>query len=662
MVAKLTLRPGFEVRFQCDGREVCEYDSEVLDRTRNESGTTNVSAVRIGRMSKKTRREFGRDAALLVAGVGSGVVEAQVQTPVTPGAPPAFGTGTAAGPEVTVGTFVEAEKVVQVSLTAKDRVEVAGNWRVAMAPLYERRVGPKKVGIPDSVVPGTLWNPLVAGAPVGRKFGTSAGDTDDRVVRLPSPSEMRVPLPGTDAEIAFAPVSQLWPWMLGKQLSSERLTKIYLERIDRYNGELRCVITPTPEIALRQARAADAEMAAGRYLGPLQGIPWGGKDLLDTAGVRTTYGAEFYRDRVPLKDAVVVSRLEAAGAVMVGKLSMGALALNDVWFGGQTMNPWLLEEGSSGSSAGPGAATAAGLVGFSIGSETGGSIVSPSMRCGVTGLRPTFGRVPRTGAMTLCWSLDKLGPMCRSVQDTMAVMDVIMGPDGRDLGSVDWGVGGLDYRGRPVKGLKVGYFPGWMKEAPATEVDRHALEVVGKLGMTAVPVSLPDWPYDSMQIILFAEAAAAFEEVTLDHRVDQLAAQVPDAWPNTFRQARFLSAVDMVQADRLRRMAAMEMVRVMTEVDLLLVPSLRDEMLTISNFTGHPSMTLRAGFVEVAETRSDWAPGSVYSSRALKEKRRVPHGVTLIGRLFDEGMLGRVGMAMEKEFGVSGEVPKGFAG
>ena len=580
-----------------------------------------------------------------VAGVGGGAADAQVQAPATPGAPPAFGTGTAAGPEVSVNTFAEAEKVVQAPLTAKDRAEVAGNWRVAMAPLYERRVGPKKVQISDSVVPATMWSPLVAGAPVGPKVahpfrasplsgpsgsGTvsfATGMNADPGVQPPTGAAMGVPVPVTDAEIAFSSVAQLGAWFYRKQVSSERLTKIYLERIARYNGELRCVITPTPEIALRQARAADAEMAAGKYRGPLHGIPWGGKDLLDTAGVRTTYGAEFYRDRVPVKDAVVVSRLEAAGAVMVGKLSMGALALNDVWFDGQTMNPWLLEEGSSGSSAGPGAATAAGLVGFSIGSETGGSIVSPSMRCGVTGLRPTFGRVPRTGAMTLCWSLDKLGPMCRSVEDTMLVLEAIAGRDAGDLASVDWGVG-LDLE-TPVKGLKVGYFPGWMKEAPATEVDRHALEVVAKLGMTAVPVSLPDWPYDSMQIILFAEAAAAFEEITLDHRVDQLAAQVPDAWPNTFRQARFLSAVDMVQADRLRRMVAMEMVRVMHEVDLLLVPSLRDEMLTISNFTGHPSLTLRAGFVEVGETRSDWAPGSTYSSRPLAgPKRRVPHGIT----------------------------------
>ena len=344
---------------------------------------------------------------------------------------------------------------------------------------------------------------------------------------------------------------------------------------------------------------------------------------------------------------------------MVAKLSMGALALNDVWFGGQTMNPWLLEEGSSGSSAGPGSATAAGLVAFSIGSETEGSIVSPTMRCGLTGLRPTFGRVPRTGAMTLCWSLDKLGPMCRSVEDTMLVLHAISGYDAEDLGSVEsspqFG------ESSQVNGLRVGYFPGWMKEAPATDVDRRALQTVTKLGMTAVAVTLPDWPFGNLNTILFAEAAAAFEEITLDHRVDQLKAQVPDAWPNTFRQARFLSAVDMVQADRLRRMVAMEMARVMESVDVLLVPALRDEILTITNFTGHPALTLKAGFVEVTETRSDWAPGGPWSSRKLSGTHQVPHGVTLIGRLFDEGTMARVGTALERELGVSGRNPPGFA-
>jgi Asp-tRNA(Asn)/Glu-tRNA(Gln) amidotransferase A subunit family amidase len=337
---------------------------------------------------------------------------------------------------------------------------------------------------------------------------------------------------------------------------------------------------------------------------------------------------------------------------------MGALALNDIWFGGETKNPWLLEEGSSGSSAGPGAATAAALVGFSIGSETGGSIVSPSMRCGLTGLRPTFGRVPRTGAMTLCWSLDKLGPMARGVEDTMLVLNAITGPDPGDLGGVP---SKLDFNATAkVEGLLVGYFPAWMKEAPATDVDRAALETVKKLGMVPVEVSLPDWPYDSLNLILFAEAAASFDELTLSGRLGELRAQVPDAWPNVFRQSRFLSAVDFVQTDRLRRKVAMEMERLFANVDLLLVPSLRDEMLVISNFTGHPSLTLRAGFVEVSEARSDWAPDPNHPLPKFSPPRRVPHGVTLIGQLFDEGRLAQAGLALERAFGVAGQRPVGF--
>jgi len=344
--------------------------------------------------------------------------------------------------------------------------------------------------------------------------------------------------------------------------------------------------------------------------------------------------------------------------VLIAKLSMGALALNDIWFGGQTMNPWLLEEGASGSSAGPGAATAAGLVAFSIGSETGGSIVSPSMRCGVTGLRPTYGRVPRTGAMTLCWSLDKLGPMTRSVEDAMLVLRAISGPDAGDVASV---AAPLEFNAAaPVKGLRVGYIEGWMKEAPATDVDRATLEETRKLGMVPTPVTLADWPYDSLNLILFAEAAAAFEELTLSGQADQLKVQVPDAWPNLFREARYLSAVDFVQADRLRRKVAGEMARVMSQVDILLVPSLRDEMLVISNNTGHPSLTLRTGFVEVSEARSDWAPDPAHPLPKFSPPRRVPHGVTFIGQLFDEGTIVGAGLALEHSLNVARERPPAF--
>ena len=280
------------------------------------------------------------------------------------------------------------------------------------------------------------------------------------------------------------------------------------------------------------------------------------------------------------------------------------------------------------------------------------------MRCGITGLRPTYGRVPRTGAMTLCWSLDKLGPMTRGVADAMLVLQAISGPDPGDLSSVP---SKLDFNSEAsVKGLRVGYFPGWMKESPATDVDRAAIEAVPKVGMVPVEVSIPDWPYDTLYTILFAESAAAFEELTLSHGVDQLKMQVPDAWPNIFRQSRFLSAVDLVQADRFRRKVAMEMARVFSQVDMLLVPSLRDDMLTITNHTGHPSLTLRAGFVQVSTARSDWAPDPSKPLPTFSSARRVPHGITLIGRLFDEGTLARAGLALERAFGVVGERPPEF--
>ncbi|MGB6623369.1 MAG: amidase, partial [Candidatus Acidiferrales bacterium] len=534
----------------------------------------------------KSRREFLTESSLGLLGVAA-VRQTQKPGAPPPGTPPAFGTAPAVGPEVSPATFAGAEKLVQVELSSSERAEAATSWRGNMAPLYERRTGPHKVALEPALAPYSLWNPVLPGqkhGPEHNQFVRSKTDPG--------------PLPANDEDIAFASVSQLSRWIEERKLTSERLTQIYLARIEQFNPKLRCVITQTPELAMQQAKRADAEIAAGKYRGPLHGIPWGAKDLLDTAGVPTTYGAEPFRNRVPKKNAVVVDRLREAGAVLVAKLSMGALALNDIWFGGQTMNPWLLEEGSSGSSAGPGASTAAGLVGFSIGSETGGSIVGPSMRCGITGLRPTYGRVARTGAMTLCWSLDKLGPMTRSVEDAMLVLHAISGPDAGDVSSVP---SRLDFdAGAAVQGLRVGYIPKWTNEAPATDVDRAALETVKKLGMVPVEVSIPEWPYDSLDLILFAEAAAAFEEITLDHEVDQLRVQTYDAWPNIFRQARFLSAVDFVQTDRLRRKVALEMARVFSEVDLLLVPSLRDEMLTITNFTGQPSLTLRAGFIEVS--------------------------------------------------------------
>ncbi len=595
----------------------------------------------------KSRRQLLKHTSLALLGAVSGCRKPPQSAALPPGAPPAFGTARAVGPEVSSSSFAEAEKLVQVELTKAGRDIAARSWRMNMAALYERRVGPRKVMLEPTLAPWSQTNPALPredGGPARTQFIRTKTDP--------------APLPATDEGIAFAPVTELSRWIEQRKLTSARLTEIYLQRLETFNPKLRCVITLTKDLARAQARKADEEIAAGKYRGPLHGVPWGAKDLLDTAGILTTYGAEPFRNRVPTADAVVVKRLHEAGAVLIAKLSMGALALNDIWFGGQTMNPWLIDEGSSGSSAGPGAATAAGLVGFSIGSETEGSIVSPSMRCGITGLRPTYGRVPRTGAMTLCWSLDKLGPMTRSVEDAMLVLHTISGPDAGDLSSVP---SKLDFDSdASVQGLRVGYIPGWMKENPAADVDRAALEAVRRAGMVPVAVAIPDWPYDSLNLILFSEAAAAFEELTLSRKVDELKVQLADAWPNLFRQARFLSAVDFVQTDRFRRSVANEMARTFSQVDLLLVPSLRDEMLTISNFTGHPSLTLRAGFVEVSTARSDWAPDPSSPLPTFSPPRRVPHGVTLIGRLFDEGTLGRAGLALEHIFGVADERPPGF--
>jgi Asp-tRNA(Asn)/Glu-tRNA(Gln) amidotransferase A subunit family amidase len=599
-----------------------------------------------------TRRQFLLKAPLgmLAAAVACRDTAQTTSAPApasTPGAPPTFGAGPVSGPSVSPATFAEAEKLVQVTMSGGEREIAAGSWRRSMAPLLERRVGPRKVALEPDVAPATRWNPMLAGEALPARAA---------FVRTPA---VTAALPSNDADIAFAPVTQLANWIEQKALTSKRLTEIYLRRIQQLDPRLRCIITLTSDHARAQAAKADSEIAAGTYRGPLHGIPYGVKDLLDTAGVPTTYGAEPFRNRVPAADSIVVQRLNTAGAVLIAKLSLGALALNDIWFGGQTMNPWLLEEGASGSSAGPGAATAAGLVAFSIGSETGGSIIAPAMRCGITGLRPTFGRVARTGAMTLCWSLDKLGPMTRGVEDAMLVLQAITGADAGDVSSVP---APLEFDATaPVKGLRVGYFPKWMNEDPATDVDRAALDTVKKLGMIPTEVSLPDWPYGSLQHVLFSEAAAAFEELTLSGGVNSLRAQVPDAWPNLFREARFLSAVDFVQADRLRRRVAMEMARVFSQVDLLLVPSLRDEMLTIGNFTGHPSLTLRAGFVNVSEARSDWAPDPKNPLPKFSPSRRVPHGVTLLGRLFDEGTIARAGLALERAFAVAGERPAGFS-
>jgi Asp-tRNA(Asn)/Glu-tRNA(Gln) amidotransferase A subunit family amidase len=405
------------------------------------------------------------------------------------------------------------------------------------------------------------------------------------------------------------------------------------------------VITVTADRALAQAARVDEEIAEGRYRGPLHGIPWGAKDLIDTAGTPTTYGAEMFRGRVPATNAAVVRMLEEAGAVLLAKLSLGALGLGNDWYGGETLNPWVIEERSSGSSSGSAAATAAGLVGFSLGTETLGSIVHPAYRCGCVGLRPTFGRVPRDGTMTLAWSLDKIGPLTRGVEDTMLVLQAIAGDTAEDSGI---GAVPLAFTARrSVRGRRVGIVPQWMREAPATSHDLAVLEQLETLGLKPVELAFPEFPYQSLALIMFAEAAASLEPWLLNDSLRRVPREAVDGWPLLLKQARFLSAVDLIQAERLRTRIAAEFVRAFDAVDVMLVPSLRSEAIIATNFTGHPAITLPAGFIEISEARTDWAPHREAPRLPLEHPRKVPHGVTLIGRLFEEGALAEVAMALE---------------
>ncbi len=422
----------------------------------------------------------------------------------------------------------------------------------------------------------------------------------------------RLHLPDNIEELAFWPIASLAALIHSKQISSVELTRLYLERLHRYDPVLNCVITFTDDLALKQARRADREIAQGEYRGLLHGIPYGAKDLLATRGIRTTWGAEPYRTQVPNINATVIDRLEEAGAVLIAKLSVGALAWGDVWLDGvTTKNPWNLEEGSSGSSAGSGAATAAGLVGFAIGTETLGSIVSPSTRCRVTGLRPTFGRVSRYGAMALSWSMDKIGPMCRAAEDCAIVFNAMRGSDGRDLTVTDYPFN-YDAR-RDVKRLRVGYVKSaFDKKRENKANDDEVLRVLKSLGIKLVPIELPMFPYDALTIILFAEAAAAFDELTRRNRDDLLARQVKDAWPNVFRYSRLIPAVEYVQANRLRRLVMQAMEQVMHEIDVYVAPSFDEADLTRTNLTGHPAVVVPNGVTRKGHSSSITFTGRLY--------------------------------------------------
>ncbi|MFQ5689143.1 MAG: amidase [Gemmatimonadota bacterium] len=427
--------------------------------------------------------------------------------------------------------------------------------------------------------------------------------------------------PEEDEDLAYLPVSRLASLLRSRQVSSTELTELYLARLKKYDSVLHAVITLTEERAREQAARADRELDAGRWRGPLHGIPWGAKDLLAARGYPTTWGAVPYRDQVIDEDSAVVGRLDDAGAVLVAKLTLGALAWGDVWFGGQTKNPWNIEQGSSGSSAGPAASVAAGLVGFAVGSETLGSIVSPATRNGVTGLRPTFGRVSRHGAMALSWSMDKLGPICRSAEDCALVFSALHGRDPRDPSTVD---APFDWPGVDVGDLRVGYVvQAFEGEYEGRKADQRSLEVLRGLGIELRPVSLPDMPVQPLLITLEAEAASAFDELTRNGGVDRMVRQVRRAWPNVFRQAHLIPAVEYIQANRARTLLMRALAEAMREVDVFVSPSFRGGALSVTNLTGHPSVTVPNDF-----RRLKGAP--------LSSPRRQPGSITFVGGLYRE--------------------------
>ncbi|KZY04398.1 MULTISPECIES: amidase [unclassified Sulfitobacter] len=543
--------------------------------------------------------------------------------------------------KITEADIEAAEKLLAVAYTTRERAQMVGN----LAGQIDSAMARREVDLPNSVPMSLRFDPRLPGFEMPTAHGVTGTTVEE-------------PLPDNDADIAFATLPQLGTWIASGALTSRRLTEIYLERIESHNPKLWCFAEVIPERALAEADAMDALTANGESRGPLHGVPYGVKDLFDTDGVVTGWGAEPFQDRVPDKDARVVTLLRESGAVLLGKTTVGALAYNDIWYGGVTRNPFNTEEGSSGSSAGSASATAAGLCGFAIGTETLGSITSPSQRCGTTGLRPTFGRVSRAGAMALCWSLDKVGPICRGVEDTALVLAAINGGDPADRSSIH---APFAFDGnKSIKGIKLGYLPEAFGEG-ATDVDQAALKAAKDLGIEVFEVSLPDLPYASLMNILYAEAAAAFEGLTLTDADDTLTWQDDGAWPNTFRKARFLSAVDHVQLDRLRYLVMQALDDLFGKVDALIGPFMTGPMLVASNFTGHPCLHLRAGFEDLG-TRSPASLGegklTTGEADTEGERHRVPQGISLWGRLFDEGTILNLGQALEARLGVADERPR----
>ena len=533
----------------------------------------------------------------------------------------------AAGEDITATSIAAAEELAGLKFDDAERAMMLEGLKTQQGRIEALH----KVPLPNAVSPAIIFDPMPAGKspPLRAKRG---------MVRTPVAARS---LPVSDEEIAFLPVTELSELIRRGKLKPTRLTEIYLERLKRYDPVLRCVITLTEERARAQAKQADAEIARGSYRGPLHGIPWGAKDLLAVKGYRTTWGAGPYKEQVIDEDATVVQRLDRAGAILLAKLTLGELAQGDMWYGGRTRNPWKVEAGSSGSSAGPASATAGGLVGFSIGSETLGSISSPSTVCGTTGLRPTYGRVPKTGAMALSWTMDKLGPICRSAEDCAIVLDAIYGPDGKDKSAItasyNW-----DASVSP-RSLRIGYVKAAFdlplmdpKDEKRTlhgskQWDDRALEALRGMGIDLIPVELPDLPYDAMRIILTAEAAAAFDELTRSNRDAELVQQSRFDWANTFRTARFIPAVDYINANRVRSSTIEAWDQLMEKVDVIVTPTNAANLpqLVATNLTGHPAVILPNGF------RPDGTPVSL----------------TFLGNLFEEGKLLAVANAYQRATG-----------
>ncbi len=470
----------------------------------------------------------------------------------------------------------------------------------------------RKVALPNNIPPAITLNPI----PVGMKFEKARRKFQE------SPAG-RISVPANIDDLAFYSVGQLGELLRTRKMTSVQLTTMYLGRLKKYGPKLECVITLTEDLAMKQAQRADAEITAGRYRGPLHGIPFGVKDLLSTKGYKTTWGSVAFKDQMIDEDATVVKKLEEAGAVLVAKLTMGELAWGDVWYGGMTRNPWDYKAGSSGSSAGSASATSAGLVAFAIGTETWGSIVSPSTVCGTTGLRPTYGRVSRTGAMALAWSMDKIGPICRTVEDCALVFNAIYGPDGKDQTLFD-----VPFNYTPkirLSNLRIGYLRNDFDSVKTNRANNDsAFAVLERLGAKLVPVTLPKLPINDMSIILSAEAGAAFDELTRSGREDLLVRQVKDAWPNVFRASRFIPAVEYIEANRVRYLAIQEMAKLMSTVNVIVAPPFDGDNSLLTNLTGHPCVVVPNGF----------------------SKEGTPTSITFLGKLFDEATL----LAVAKQY------------